>query len=471
MKVSTETVATREVVLTIEPDPDVVQQAMRRAAREISRWRPVPGFRPGRAPYTLVERMFGRELILAQALEEVGSDLFQEALKEADLKAYDQGQMEIESQDPLVLKVNVSLVPQVELGDYSQLRIEPEPEVAITEEQIDAELEAVRRRYAQYNPVERPLQMGDQVTVDIKGVSGEEEIVNDERVTLEVTDTLMPPGFAEALVGMSAGETREFTLTYPEDYEEADLAGREVDYTVTVHTVREIELPEVDDELAKMVGDYETVAELREALADRLKRRLEAERNQKEIEAATEALVGISKVEYPQAALERELDRQVEMQAARVRRLGIPFENYLNLLGQPFDQFRENLRPVAEQALVQRLVLAEYARAEGLGVGDSEMQQELNSFALSMAASYGERAPGMIDEMANSGLIDIIYRDTLLRKAAAHLVARLTGREESGEAEAVAEGGEPEAGEAKTDSSAELPADSAEEGETSSPVS
>jgi trigger factor len=431
LKVNTETVATREVVLTIEPDAKTVEDAMRLTARQISRVRPVPGFRPGRAPYAMVERMYGRDMILNQALDVMAPDIYRQALEEAEIEPYTQGQIEVESEDPVVLKVNVSLAPTVELGDYSELSIEPEPEVAITEEQIEKEIEAVRRHHAEYTPVERPLQMEDHAVLDIKGVSGEEEIVDQERVTVNVTEEMMPPGFGEALVGMSVDESREFTLSYPEDFEDEELAGREVDYEVTLHTVREVELPDVDDDLAKMAGDYDTLEELREALTERLTQRLEAERRQREAEAAIEALLSVTSVEYPQAALEDEIDRIAQNQAERLQSMGLNFQSYLNMIGQTIEAFRENVRPSAEQSLTERLALLEYAQAENIQVGDEEIQNAVGRALSNRLAMQGSSQIDMvIEEMREDGTMHLIYRDAMIQKAAQHLIAKFAGREE-----------------------------------------
>jgi len=169
LTVKTEPVATREVLLTIEPDPETVNSAMRKTARDISRVRPVPGFRPGKAPYNMVERIFGRELILTEALNDIANDLFREAVKEAGIEPFQAGKLEIDSQDPVVVHVNVPLVPEVTLGDYKEIHVAPEPEVTISEAQIAQEIETVRKRHATYETVERAAQMGDQLAASSKG--------------------------------------------------------------------------------------------------------------------------------------------------------------------------------------------------------------------------------------------------------------------------------------------------------------
>lgn len=429
MKVTTENVATREVLLTIEPEPQQVEQAMRKAARELSRWRPVPGFRPGRAPYAMVERMLGRDLIMDQAIQDMAPELYRQALKEANLEPYEQGQLDVASKDPLVLKVNVPLMPVVVLGDYKSLHIDPEPVVSITEAQIDERIEALRRQHAQYETVERPVQLGDQVVASVKGVSDGGVVVDQNDMTLDVDEKATPPGFAESLVGMAAGETREFSLTYAPDYEDSNLAGKKVDYTVTVKTVRKVNLPEVNDDLAKTVGDYETVAQMREGIADELKRIAEYRARQKETDAALEALVAQSKVEYPAAAVKNEIENALRSQQQRLRQLGFTWENYLRMMGKTEEQLREEMRPEAERQLTQRLVLTEFARAEKLSVSEAELTNALAT----RASAYGDRAEEFLRQMRGRDMMFAFYANALSSKALDHLTAMLTGRPLPGE--------------------------------------
>ncbi|MHB0856310.1 MAG: trigger factor [Anaerolineae bacterium] len=446
MKVSTAEVATREVELTIEPDVQAVQDAMRKAAREISRYRPVPGYRPGKAPYAMVERVFGRELILNQAVNEVGPAFYRDALKSAELEPYEQGQLDVESEDPLVLKARVALMPVVTLADYAELSIEPEPEVSVTDEQVEEAIERLRRRNAEFEPVERPLAIGDQLAAAVHGTDNEgQQVVNQENATFIVDDKMQPPGFSEALVGISAGEEREFSLTYPEDYDEEDLAGKNVSFKVSAKTVRETKLPAVDDDLAKTAGDYETVEDMRAGIAESLKQNLEREAREREAEQAIEALVGVATVEYPSAALEHEIHAALDGQKARVQQVGFQWENYLRMIGKTEAELHEQVRPEAERRLVRRLVLTEYARSEKLTVS----QGELASGVANIASAYGDRAPEIMGRLRDSGAMFSIYADLLTQKAVTHLTARLTGREieeeesaEDAEADAVAEAGD-----------------------------
>ncbi len=424
MKVSTEPIAAREVELTIEPEPEVVERAMRQAARRLSRVRPVAGYRPGRAPYVMVERMFGRDTILNEALRYLGPDLYEKALAEAELEPYAQGQLDVESEDPLILKASVPLRPTVTLGDVDALSITPEPEAVVSEEQIAEELARLQRANAELKPIERPAEMGDVVQATILGTEGEETVVDRRDVQLILDEDTPPPGFVEAVTGMSAGETREFTLTYPDDYEEERLAGKAVQFSVSVAQVYEMLEPELDDDLAQTVGDYETIDELREAIAENLRRRLAGEARQREADAALEALVEAAEVAYPAVALDEEIQAELQRFESRLAQSGLNLSTYLNLSGQTMEQLMEEVRPVAERRLTQRLVLSEYARAQSLSLSNEELQRGV----LSMAASYGERAQEVLEQFSDQRNLLPIYGDLLTQKALRHLVAKLTGR-------------------------------------------
>ena len=434
MKVTTESIATREVELTIEPDTQTIDKAMHKAARQLSRRRPIRGFRPGKAPYGMVERVFGWEAILNVALDAIAPELYQEAVKEAEIEPLGNGDLDIESQDPLVLKVKVSLAPVVTLGDYKSLHIDPEPEVALTDEQVDEQIELVRKQHAEAVPVERAVQLDDQVVAAVKGISEGETVVDQERVTLDVNDELSPPGFAEALIGIKADETREFSLTYPEDFDNEDLAGENVDFSVTVKIVHEVDLPEINDDLAKIAGDYETLTELRDALAENLRQRLELEARQKEAMAAVEALVEQGEVEYPAVMLENEMDAAMEQRKSRVQQMGFTFDAYLRMMERTEEEMREEIAADVERSLIQRLVILEFARAEGLEIEGAEMSNELTRLSSNWTATYGsERAAEMMQSLGNRSVLTSFHADMLTRKATTYLTDMLTGRAEKDE--------------------------------------
>lgn len=430
MKVSQETAGTREVLLTIEPEPEVVERAMRKAGREISKYRPLRGYRPGKAPYAQVERAYGRDTILSEALRELGPQLYREAVTQAAIEPYAEGQLDIKSQEPLVLAATVPLMPEVKLGDYKSLKVEQEPAVAVSEEQIAEQLERVRQAHAEHETVERPAQMGDQLVADVTGVADGETVVDRHGSTLDLTDALEPAGFGEALVGMSAGEARTFALTYPEDYADDDLAGKNVEFTVTVTTVRETRLPALDDDLAKMAGDYETLDQVRDVLADNLRQRLESEARRRETDAVVAAITEQAEIVYPEAALENEISMAINRQKNQLQQMGFGFENYLRMVGKTEAELREDARSGAERSLRQRLAVLELARAEELQVTPDELGAELQQLQANISATYGERAPQVLRDLQQQGIAYQLYNDALVDKALRHARALLTGRPE-----------------------------------------
>lgn len=473
MKVTTETVATREVLLTIEPDPETIQRAMRRAARELSRLRPIAGYRPGRAPFGMVERVFGRETILHEALHDIAPDLYREAIREADVRPYEQTLLDIESEEPLVLKLQVPLVPEVTLGDYSELTIEPEPEVVITDEDIQEQIEMLRRQHAEMRPVERPLQMGDQFTALLTRTVDGEVLERNQEVVIDMTDDVEPAGFAEALTGAVVNEIREFSLTFPEDHADEDLAGKKVDYRVAIGEIREVVLPEADDEFAKTVGDYETLEELTTALSQELREQREEEAKANERRRALDALVAITEMEYPAAALEREIDRVLNQQARRFMQMGFTMEGYLRMRGITEEELREEVREDCERNLRQRLTLIEYVRKEGISLTPEEGNEAFTRYTNAMVAAYGDQAGDRLREEIQHGALDLAYEDSLLFKASQHLADKLTGRlveeEDAASGEPTGEdagGAEATADEAVAENVGDAEAAAEEQGET-----
>lgn len=440
LKVTSETIAPREVELTVVPEERAVEQAMRRAAREASRQQPIPGFRPGRAPYTLVERRLGRDNILLQALQNIGRDLYSRAIKESGLDPFETTQFSISSEDPVELKLRVPLKPVVNLGDYAALHVDPEPEVVVTDEQVDEQLASLQRSHAENEPVERPVQMGDQLVGAVKGVTTEgEDVVNDEHASINVTEDLEPAGFAEALLGLTVGETREFTLAYPEDYQVEDLAGKQVNFTVTPTAVRQINLPALDDEFAKTVGDYETLAELRESIAADLKARLTDEASEREAEAVVEALIAQSEILYPDAALEREVDSYIDQQMNRLQQMGIDLSTYLRIIGKTLLELRDELQEPAKHSLLHRLVLSEYAKAADIQISGEELSRELEKVEKTITDTYGERAEAVLQQFRRGQAMTAVMDDLVVRKALEDLTERVTGRKAAaGEGEGAA---------------------------------
>jgi len=437
LKVTTENTDTRLVTLSIEPDAERIARGKRRAASALSKYRPIPGYRPGRAPLAIVERVFGADTVLKEAINEAAEDIFRQAVLQAEIDPYQPGELEIASTDPLLLKIQVSLMPTVTLGDYLNLRITPEPDPVVQEEAVDAEIEELRDKAATYEPVERPIMSGDQVVLDFAATeeNSDQPLLHDEAFTILVSPQEEPYALADKLLAMRAGESAEADVDYDAEYKNKTLAGKSVHVRFTVQAVREKTLPEVNDEFAKDVSDYETLAELRQSIRERLQKEADEARRNRETEAALKALVDASVVEYPTAAVDRELESMIENEKRRVQGWGFEWANYLRLIRRTEEEMRAELRPRAEQRLVRGLVLSRFAEAEGLQIDPDEVSAEL----LRMAGQYGERAEEAKKALVQAGALASIANDQLSRRAVEHLVAVLTGREPAHPVTAAAE--------------------------------
>lgn len=445
MKVSSTPVGPREVELTIEPDADFVEQAMRRAAKRISRYRPVAGYRPGKAPYALVLRTFGRELILDEALHGEAQTIYEQAVQEAEIEPLASGQMTIATQEPLTLTTRVALVPEVKLGDYKSLRITPKPEVAVEESEIDAEIARIRRRHAQVEPVDRPLALGDEASATVKGVADGETVVDQPSAWWRVNEEMAPPGFAEAILGMTKGETREFTLSYPTDYtENEELAGKQVTFTAELRSVYAVNLPPLDDELAKVEsnGEIETLEALRAQVAERIKSGREEANRHGEMDEALEALIDLSTFDYPDVMLENEIESILNSRRALVTQLGWDWAAYLRTTGKSEAELRDEARPEAAKQVARRIVLREFAKAEGITLSAEETEAAMNAWLTSLLRRYGDRTEEVAQRLISEGAAVRVQDQALLDKAGHILADMATGRyvaPQPAEAEAAAE--------------------------------
>jgi trigger factor len=441
LDVTTETVAPREIEFTIHPEAAQVEDAMRKAARKAAQRVRIPGFRPGKAPYALIERTVGKELLTEEAAEILAPDLYKQVIEKGGYEPYDRPTLRIAQQEPLELKIRVPLEPTVELGDYYSLRIDPGPEPEVTDEEVDKLLQEIREQQSTWVPVERPAQMGDQVTLDIKGRSEEEDIFDEAGTTLVLSEQLAPPGFGEALVGMNRGETREFTLSYPEDHPSQGLAGKAVSFTITLHELKERKLPDLDDELARSVGDYASLEELKDRLRTGLKAEKDAEARDSLAVRTLDQLVEQSNIEFPGAAVEREIQRLTERLESRLRQQGFTLENYLRLTHKSPAQLHDELRPEAEEQLRRSLVLREVAKAEKIEVKPDELNAEIDR----IASAYGEQAAQVRQALMQPEPVAGLMNDIYSRKALERLLDIVTGKAECAAQAAPAEA--PKAGE------------------------
>lgn len=428
----------RQLTLNIEVDEDRVRKAMQKKARELSREVSLPGFRPGKAPYDVLVRRIGEDTLRAEAVEDLVQPVFEEALEQEGIEPYARPTLEDIELNPVVLKFTIPLTPTVVLGDYRSIRQEVE-DVQVTDEALNEALEYVRMRHQVIEPVERPAEAGDVVAISGSGkftaakpaAESEEEsaaseeaaaegetIFDEERLDILLDDkTLFPETpFVENVIGMSAGDQKQFSFVFPDSYEhDVEYAGREAAFDVTVLEVKRRELPELDDELAKLEGKYESLDELRAGLKDDLAKTAENAAKEKTIDDMIHHLIEGATMVYPPAAIEAQIDEMLEDFKARLARSGWKYEDYLNLQGMTEENLRADFNENAEDQLRHQLALRQFILDEKLRVEAADVDGLIEE----RIARFDN--PGLRDSMRNyyrSGQgFDLISSEVLSNKA------------------------------------------------------
>ncbi|GBD14271.1 Trigger factor [bacterium HR25] len=437
VKVSTQRPTGCEAVLEIEIEPERLESYLERAYRRLVQRTDVPGFRRGKAPRSMLERYLGRHRLLHEALDIMVPEVVREALTEQGIEPFDRPQVEVVQEEPPVIKAKVPLPPVIELGDYRSLRVEREP-VEVAPEEVDAALEELRRRYALHEPVNRPVQWGDIVYMDIRGEVEGRRLMNEEdvEVRLQEGSVLLLPGLAEAVIGMERGQEKTVTLPLPEDYPRRELAGRPATFTIRVRAVREERLPELNDDFAREVGEgFASLEALRARLEEDLRQRKEAEAEASYRERAVEALVEMAaRIEFPQVLVEEEVERLLREEA---RAVGQDVDRYIEQLRRSPEELWQEYRGRAEERLRRSLALGRLAELEGVQVMDEEIAQEIERLSAGGQPDGGLRA--ILESPAGR---EALRRSLLTRKTLDRLVAIASGKVEERESPQQASGAE-----------------------------
>lgn len=414
--------------LSIELGPERTRQALERAARLVSKKARIPGFRPGKAPIQTVLRMFGKESVLGEIVDDLGEEVFTEALEAEQIHPYAQAALQDVTFDPVTFKLVVPLPPTVELNDYRSLRVDA-PVVEATEAEVDAALEQARNAQVKFDVVERPAEIGDSVLVDIKGTVGEDTILENEDWELQLREGGgWLPGFDEAFVGLSAGDAKTFEITYPED-SQSRYKGQVASFDVKVKAVKSRALPEVTDEFVKTLGEYESVADYRAKKLAELQGARDAEARNTLTNSAVEALVANATISYPPAAVDEVVHNLIHSMEHRLADIGYTLQDSLRLQGKTLDAYRAELRPVAETRLKGDLALAELSRRENIVVSDEEVAAELERAIDASGAENEEQSTEIRDMFSSEAGRAVLSNDILTRKTLELLRAIVTGQE------------------------------------------
>lgn len=372
----------RQLKVTVEVAESRVQneieQLMRRLVREVQ----IPGFRRGKVPKNILLRRFGGEALRAEAVEGMLEGLLAEVMGEIETEdiAGFQPIMDDMVLEPLTLKLTFPLEPIVTLGDYRAIRKELES-IEVTDEAMEEALEHIRSHHQVLEEVERPSQAGDIVTVSGEGkIVEEDEVfwhVHDEDILLDSEESFPGLPIVENIIGMSAGEEKEFSFVFPEDYEEEQLAGKEAKMGVTVEKVQSRFLPELDDELAQKEGEFETVEELKADLREELHRQAEENAKSKLIDEVVNDMLEEVEMVYPPAAVEAEIDKYVRDIKNELQRSGLEWEEFLKIQDVADEEYREKWRERAEKSVRQGLTLRQFVLEEKIRVTNADIDAAL----------------------------------------------------------------------------------------------
>jgi trigger factor len=379
MKVTREKEEDCQVFLRIELEPLEVEKSLKQSYRRLVQRANIPGFRQGKAPREVLERHIGKEGLLEDALNNLLPEAYEQALKEEQIEAIASPRVDIVQTEPVVITAVVPLKPVIELGDYRSIKLTPK-KAEVTREEIDAVIEQLRRQHGTWEPVERPVAFDDLVTMDVESQVEDKPFINQPGAQYQVmpNQPSPAPGFADQLAGMKVGEEKEFKLTLPQDYSPPELAGKEASFKIKVNEVKQQHLPELDKEFAQLVSpDLKTMAALRKRLTGNLSIQAEQRTREEFEEKVIDAVVDLSKVEFPPVLVETEIERLMEQQARWMQESGLGLKEYLSRMKKTEEELREETRPVAAKRVTRSLVLNKVAEAEKIEVTDEEITADL----------------------------------------------------------------------------------------------
>lgn len=372
--------------LTIEAGAEELEKAIENAYRKQKSQIAIPGFRKGKVPRQMVEKLYGKEVFYEDAANELISDAYGKALEECEEDIVSSPKIEvtqIEAGKPFIFTATVALKPEVKLGKYKGVKID-KIDREVTEEEVDAEIEKEREKNARNISVtDRPVKDGDITTLDFEGfVDGEAfEGGKGENYPLTIGSGAFIPGFEEQLVGAELGKEVDVNVTFPEDYHAENLKGKAAVFKCTVKEIKEKELPELDDEFAGEVSEFDTLAEYREDVRKSLMEKKEKNAKDVKEEAAVKAVVEASEMEIPEAMLETQQKQMVDEFAQRISMQGLSMEQYFQFTGTSYTQMVEQVKPQAEERIKARLVLEAVAAAEKIEATDEDFEKELEVMA------------------------------------------------------------------------------------------
>lgn len=375
----------------------------------------IDGFRKGKAPRSIIEKHYGEGIFFEDAINNLFRDGYPGAINELDLEVIDSPAAEfseIGKGKPMTITITVPVYPVVEVKDYFGVEVE-QVEAKVKPEDVEKEIEGLQKRNARMILADRPVKEGDTVLLDYSGFVGEEQFEGGtaERQELKIGSGMFIPGFEEQLVGATPGEKKDVTVTFPEEYHSEDLAGKEAVFHCLIHEVKEEQLPELDDEFAKDVSEYDTLDELKKETEARLQKYADEQSVNAAKDAVIEKIYQINKTDVPKVMVEDEIDRMAQDLDHQLRYQGLSLEQYLQFMQKDAKEFREEMREDATKKVSTRLVLMSIVEAEKVDVTEEELEAELAN----MAVQYNMEA-AQVKEMIGADNMKFFKKDIQLKK-------------------------------------------------------
>ena len=414
------------VRLDVAVPEDEVQRRMERAIRRLGREVRVPGFRPGKAPAEVIVQRIGHDAIVQEMLKSALGDWYSEAVAETGIVPIDEPDLDLErvpEEGDLTFKATVQVRPTATLGDYTGLEVGRD-DVEVPEGSLEAQLERVREQASRLAVVERASVQGDSVVIDFDGTVNGKRMRNATArdYLVELGGGRLVPEFDSALTGLSAGDSVTFPVAYGDDDNRAELRGRTVEYTVTVKAVQEKQLPELDDDLAVEVSEFDTLDELKADIRTRLEGVATERVDELFRRMLIDAVAQKATVDVPTVMVDRRIGTILQQTASQLPE-GVSFEDYLAATGRSIEEIVEELRPDAEMAIRRELVVEAVADAQDIQVSDEEMQEQVRADAETSGRSYDRL---MHDLQHHDGGWDALRQDMRIKKAVDFLIESTT---------------------------------------------
>ncbi|MCK5793655.1 MAG: trigger factor [Anaerolineales bacterium] len=476
MKIEQTYLEDHQLEVTVEAEQDVFEKAKHLAAKEMSKGKNIPGFRPGKAPYQRVVTHFGEAAIIDHALDHFLDEVYPKIIEEIDREPYGPGQVkEIKTLEPPTFVFYIPLQPEVNLGEYREIRL-PFEKAEVADEEVDKILDRMLSQQASIEPVEHPAEEGNLVDTSLDARAAESDPENEESFLLR--NQPLPvmikgkkddenkewpfPGFSRQLLGVSSGDALELNYEFPDDETvDEDYRGKEVLYAVQVEGIRERVLPKLDDAFVKTVSDLESVDELREQILEELSAQQEIEDENTYVNSILDKILEDAEVKFPPQMLDNEIEGEVRELESRLKTQGMDLEMYLKIQDLEEEGLRDQIKPNAEKRIIHGLVIGNISESEDLDIDTQDITDEFKSI---LDGHFADDDKGRAEYMQSGDSVALLNRvssQIITRKTLDFLMAIAQGeditdflKKEEPEEEVVEE-------EPKEESSAEIDAENA----------